>query len=209
MRYWLAVLLALSSSLSATVGRERIVGLPCEGCEAVFEGMPEQLNSRARIGQPDEQGEPMWVTGKVTDTQGKPAAGVVVYAYQTNSKGVYPTSNNNLGQAANRHGKLRGWVLTDAEGRYTFDTIRPAGYPDTDLPAHIHMHIIERSRCTYYIDDILFSDDPRLTPESIRRLPLGRGGNGIGQPLLSDGVWYITRDVVLGENVPGYRGCAS
>jgi protocatechuate 3,4-dioxygenase beta subunit len=30
-------------------GREPIVGGPCEGCEAVFEGVPEHLVSRARI----------------------------------------------------------------------------------------------------------------------------------------------------------------
>jgi protocatechuate 3,4-dioxygenase beta subunit len=208
MHYWLALLLALSSSLCASNARERVVGLPCEGCEAVFEGQPEHLSSRARIGQRDEQGDPMLVTGKVIDAQGRPAGGVVAYAYQTNSKGIYPTSDKNRGQAAHRHGTLRAWALTDAQGRYAFDTIRPAGYPGTDLPAHIHMHIIERGRCTYYIDDIMFSDDPRLTPERIRRLTLGRGGNGVGQPLLRDGVWYITRDVVLGKNVPDHKDCA-
>ena len=30
-------------------GREPVVGLPCEGCGAVFVGLPESLEARARI----------------------------------------------------------------------------------------------------------------------------------------------------------------
>ncbi|MEO8505508.1 MAG: hypothetical protein ABI609_16555 [Acidobacteriota bacterium] len=173
----------------------------------MFEGMPQQLHSRARIGQRNEPGIPMLVTGTVVDSQGKPRNGVVVYAYQTNNMGIYPTSDKTLGQAAHRHGLLRAWALTDAQGRYAFDTIRPAGYPNTDLPAHIHMHVLERGCSTYYIDDIMFKDDPRLTQDKIRKLTLGRGGNGIGLPRLHQGVWSITRDIELGKNIPGYAAC--
>ncbi len=209
LRCLMALLLALSAYLSVAHAQEPIVGLPCEGCEAVFDGMPQELSSRARIGQPDEPGEPMLVTGRVFDAQGRPAGGVVIYAYQTNSKGIYPTSKASLGRPSHRHGVLRAWALTNRQGRYAFDTIRPAGYPRTDLPAHIHMHVIERTRCTYYIDDIMFKDDPGLTQESVRKLTLGRSGSGIGRPILRDGIWYITRDIVLGENIPGYDNCGS
>jgi protocatechuate 3,4-dioxygenase beta subunit len=148
MRTLLVLLLVFASCPGMAEARERIVGLPCENCEAVFEGMPEKLVSRARIGQAAEPGAPMLISGRVTDARGQPAAGVVVYAYQTNAKGVYPTSKANLGRASHRHGLLRAWALTDAQGRYAFDTIRPAGYPGTDLPEHVHMHVIERGRCT-------------------------------------------------------------
>ena len=209
MRYLIPLLLAVSACSSVAQAQVPIVGLPCEGCEAVFDGIPEQLSSRARIGQPGELGEPMLVTGRVIDDQGKPAGGVLVYAYQTNSAGIYPTSDKSLGRASHRHGLLRGWALTNSQGRYSFDTIRPAGYPRTELPAHIHMHVIERARCTYYIDDIMFKDDPRLTDESVRKLALRRGGSGLARPLLHKGIWYIKRDIVLGENIPGYSGCGS
>ena len=104
-----------------------------------------------------------------------------------------------------RHGRLRGWAKTDEQGRYGFKTIRPGGYPDTDMPAHVHMHVIEVGRCTYYIDDIMFEDDPRLTAEKRRQLTAGRGGNGVVQPVRnSQGVWTVVRDIHLGENIPGY-----
>lgn len=188
-----------------SLGREPIVGLPCEGCEAVFAGMPVSLTSSARIASAGEAGEPMQIVGTVRDGDGRVASGVIVYAYHTNANGVYPTDDSQRGKAGFRHGRLRGWAKTDANGRYQFDTIRPAGYPSTDLPAHVHMHVLEPGRCTYYIDDILFEDDPRLTADMRRKLTLGRGGNGIAIPHQdADGVWLVTRDITLGERIPGY-----
>ena len=190
---------------SAGRPREPIVGLPCEGCEAVFEGLPETLSPRARIAPIGEQGQPMTIEGTVVDRQGRPRSGLIVYAYQTNAQGVYPTDDRFAGQAAFRHGRLRAWVQTDTNGRYTFDTIRPAGYPNTDLPQHVHMHVLEVGRCTYYIDDLMFEDDPRLTPAMLARLTSGRGGNGVARPRTTDaGVQLVTRDIVLGERIPGY-----
>ena len=184
---------------------EPIVGLPCEGCEAVFQGLPDTLQSRARIAPVDEPGQPMRIEGTVVDRRGRPVSGVIVYAYHTNAQGVYPTDERFRGQAAFRHGRLRAWVQTDERGRYTFDTIRPGGYPNTDLPEHVHMHVLEVGRCTYYIDDIMFEDDPRLTPAMLVRLTLGRGGSGVARPQRdAAGVQVVTRDIVLGERIPGY-----
>jgi protocatechuate 3,4-dioxygenase beta subunit len=220
MRYALILVLAFSACLDVTQAQEPIVGLPCEGCDAVFDGMPAQIPSRARIGNPDEPGEALLLQGKVIDAKGKPASGVVIYAYQTNSKGIYPTSasgsakrdrqtsTHSIARPAHRHGLLRAWASTDAQGRYAFQTIKPAGYPETDLPAHIHLHVLERGRCTYYIDDVMFKDDPRLTPEKIRALRLERGGSGIGLPMRNADGWQITRDIELGKNIPGYSGCS-
>ena len=182
-----------------------IIGLPCEGCEAVFEGQPEALEWQARIAPENELGEALRITGTVRDLAGRPAPNIIVYAYHTDAQGRYPTDDRFQGLAAARHGRLRGWARTDASGHYQFDTIRPAGYPGTDLPAHVHMHIIEPGRCTYYIDDVMFDDDPRLTAAQVAQLTLGRGGNGVVTPTLdSAGTWQVTRDIVLGQVIPGY-----
>lgn len=191
---------------ATTLPRVPIVGLPCEGCEAVFEGLPATLTSHSRIARPDEPGQAMRIVGTVFDTDGHPAPGVIVYAYHTNSLGIYPRSGHPQGPAGDRHGLLRGWVKTDEDGQYRFDTIRPAGYPDTDLPAHVHMHVIEVGRCTYYIDDILFEDDPRLTAEKRGQLVRGRAGSGLVLPQEDgDGTLIVTRNIALGLNIPGYQ----
>jgi protocatechuate 3,4-dioxygenase beta subunit len=187
---------------SAPRAQEPVAG-PCEGCEAVFNGMPATLSSRARIAPAAEWGEPLTITGKVYGPDGAPRGGVVVYAYQTNAGGVYPPADG-----SHRHGLLRGWVVSDASGAYAFDTIRPGSYPGRTDPAHVHMHVIERGCTTYYIDDIVFTDDPRLTVEHERQMSRGRGGKGVATPTRTSGRWSVVRDIHLGMNIPDYPQCA-
>ena len=183
-------------------GNERIVGLPCDGCENVFDGVPTSLTSMARIAPADEPGELLRLRGRILNSEGTAAPGVVVYAYQTNHAGIYART-----AGLNSPLKLRGWAISDEDGSYAFDTIRPGSYPGRDDPAHIHMHIIEVGRCTYYIDDVKFRDDPRLTGAREKTRP--RGGSGVTDPKRdAQGRWQVTRDIYLGRNVPGYEGCA-
>lgn len=190
---------------SGAAAREPILG-DCEGCEAVFEGLPAEPASRSRLAPPQEPGAPMIIDGVVRDARGRVVPGVIVYAYHTNQAGVYPRARDvALHSAAARHGRLRGWARTDERGRYQFTTIRPGGYPGTDIPEHVHLHVIEPGRCTYYIDDVLFDDDPRLTARHRRQLLTGRGGNGLAKPVRDpEGRWRVTRDIILGAGVPDY-----
>jgi protocatechuate 3,4-dioxygenase beta subunit len=188
------LLLALAFAAEA---REPVVGLPCDGCEVAFEGMPAALAGEARIAPAGEPGEPMVIDGVVRDAAGTPQPGIVVYAYQTDAAGIYPKS-------ATRHGALRGWARTGADGAYRFTTIRPGGYPGSGVVQHVHMHVIEPGRSTYYIDDLEFSDDPRQ--RDARQPPRARGGEGLATPGRdANGTWRVRRDIVLGRDVPGYR----
>lgn len=179
-----------------------VVGLPCDGCELAVVGMPDEPPNVARLAPPDEPGEPMRLTGTVTDAAGRPQAGIIVYAHQTDASGAYPPAS-----PRHRHGALRGWARTDAAGSYGFDTVRPGAYPGRDSPQHIHLHVIEPGCALYYIDDVLFRDDPLLTAEQLRRMDQGRGGSGVVMPVSQDGVWQVRRDIVLGAQVPDYPAC--
>lgn len=142
----------------------------------------------------------MRIEGTVRDLSGKPVGGIIVYAYHTDSRGLYPAAANEV-----RHGRLRGWARTDSSGFYRFETIRPAGYPNSTIPQHVHMHVIEPGRCTYYIDDIMFKDDVRLTSAIKKQFDYERGGNGFVMPARdSTGTWIAVRDIVLGKNINGY-----
>ena len=141
--------------------------------------------------------------GRVVDRGGRPKAGVIVYAYHTDHTGMYRPGPGLSGEAV-RHGRLRGWVASGPDGSYRFDTVRPAAYPGRDIPEHIHMHVIEPWRATYYIDDVMFEDDPKLTSAQRAKLVSGRGGGGVCRPRMLGGVWQARRDIVLGANVPGY-----
>lgn len=178
-----------------------VVGGPCDRCEHVFEGMPEDLSSTAVVAAPDA-GEPLHLRMQVLDPGGIPASGVVVYAYQTDAGGIYPGRSV---QAP--HGTLRGWARSDDRGFVAFETIRPGSYPDSRVAQHIHLHVIEPGRCTYFISDVNFADDPLLSPLARRRADRARGGDGVVEPRLEDGVWEAERSIHLGRNVPGYAEC--
>jgi protocatechuate 3,4-dioxygenase beta subunit len=178
----------------------------CDGCEAAYDGRPLHLTSQARLGSKDEPGERMRLHGVVYGVDGKPAEGIQIYAHQTDQSGNYPPLAG-VGVVASRHGRLRGWTVSDSEGRFRLDTVRPGGYPDSSLPQHIHLQVIEAGRCTYYLDDVEFADDPRRASQPDRAAP--RGGSGLTQPARSaDGVWEVRREIHLGRNLPEYERCA-
>lgn len=190
---------------AAIRGREPIIGGPCEGCEGVFEGLPATLSAVSRLAPPGEPGQPMIIDGLVRDPHGVPARGIIVYAYQTDANGIYRPLENAPGDAARRHGQLRGWAMTDSLGHYRFITIRPGHYPQRNAPQHVHMHVIEPGCCTYYIASIHFDDDPLLSDAARRSEGAGRGGGGLTHPTRgADGVWHARRHVQLGAGVPGY-----
>lgn len=189
-------------------GNEVVVGLPCEGCEGAFQGLPTRLAAWTTLSPPSEPGDPLLISGVVKNSTGVPQPGVVIYAYQTNKIGKYPTDPRLSGAAA-LHGRLRGWVQTDSAGTYSFNTIRPGGYPGEDIPQHIHLHVIEPSRCTYYVGDVLFNDDPRLTAALRYKARNAYGGSGIVKVEGNkNSGWRVIRNITLGLNVPGYRTCS-
>ena len=100
---------------------------------------------------------------------------------------------------------MRGWVKSNQRGEYKFTSIRPAHYPNSRGPAHIHAIVKEPDKNEYYIDEYLFDDDPAVTREPRPRVE-NRGGSGIIHLARnSDGTWVGRRDIVLGLNIPNYR----
>ena len=182
---------------------DRIVGGSCEDCELIFEGMPSELKSRVALASFDEPGEKLTITGTVYRLNSKtPASGVILYLYHTDAKGKYSVAADQ--QLGKMHGHLRGWIKTDSLGNYSFTTVRPASYPNSKAPQHIHPLIKERGYSVYWIDEYLFDDDPLLTPAERARQEK-RGGSGIIR-LTKDlqGHWVGRRDIVLGLNIPNY-----
>lgn len=116
----------------------------------------------------DEPGVPLVVRGRVFAPDGEtPVAGVVIYLYQTGADGRYAP----FGVGTPR---LRGWVRTDAEGRYEVRTIRPGSYPGRSTPAHVHAALWGAGFPPQWGGDVLFADDPLLGAEE-RRASEGAG----------------------------------
>jgi protocatechuate 3,4-dioxygenase beta subunit len=122
--------------------------------------------SRTTIVTPKELGESLVVTGGVVDGDGRPVKQAVMYLYQTSAKGWYSDRAAHISahEGDRKYARLFGYLKTDAEGRFELRTIRPGGYPDSDLPAHIHVEI-ERvdKKAGNFTTEVQFDDDPRLT----------------------------------------------
>ena len=62
----------------------------------------------------------MIISGTVFQTDGKtPAPNTLIYLYHTDMYGIYGRGSEH------KHGRFRGWMLTDAKGKYEFRSIRP------------------------------------------------------------------------------------
>lgn len=157
-----------------------------------FPGRAEDLPARVEIAGAREPGERMAISGRCLNWQdGKPAAGVIIYAYHTDRTGLYDG-----GPKGTRHARLRGWMRTGADGAYAFTSIKPAPYPDRTLPAHIHFIVLEPGRKPYWIDDIVFDGEYRVDA-AYRAKAENRGGDGIIALKKTGNVWTGARDITL------------
>lgn len=129
----------------------------------------------------EEPGRKIRVSCMVTGKDGKPLADALVYLYQTDAKGWYSASSPHVGGSEGdmRQARLFGYVKTDSSGRFELHTVKPAGYPQSDLPAHIHVHI-RASGHAPFVNEFLFDDDERLQG-SIREQAI-RNGFFISKP---------------------------
>lgn len=190
--------------------RQQPVGGAFENREFIYQGMPEEISPADTSPGWAQQGQKMLITGVVYRQDGQtPAPGVILYYYHTNTEGSYvhkPEEKqsmppNGYGQT---HGYIRGWVRTDAAGRYSVYTVRPGIYPSRDEPAHIHVAIKEPGDINeYYIDDFVFDGDELLTSDRRKRMK-NRGGSGILSVFMKDDLYIGERDIILGLNIPGY-----
>ena len=179
------------------------VGGPCEGCEALYEYGDHFLNEVDTLPHFNRTQSPLILSGTVFMPDGEtPAPNVIIYAYHTNEEGIYITRDDSEGWER-RHGYLRGWVKTGPDGKFKFYTNRPGAYPARNNPEHIHLTVKEPGMTPYYIDAVHFLDDPLLT-EAEKSGMKSRGGSGLVAPESIRGTWIITRNILLGKNIPGY-----
>jgi protocatechuate 3,4-dioxygenase beta subunit len=152
-----AALLILSSSLQAVT-----FPLPFAGQREAPSGAP----ASAAMTPAGEPGPALHVSGVVVDAQGRPVADASLYAYQTDAEGYYgvkPASDS-------RNPRLKVLLRSDAQGRWSFTTIRPGSYPNSRAPGHIHFEVTATGFAAK-IFEIVFEGDPLVTA-AMRQNPM-------------------------------------
>lgn len=111
----------------------------------------------------NEPGKKIVVTVTLKTRDGKPIPNALVYLYQTDARGWYAADAPHVlsYEGDMRHARIFGYTKTDKNGHFELHTVKPSGYPQSDLPAHIHIHVTAEGYRSY-ITELLFDDDERL-----------------------------------------------
>jgi protocatechuate 3,4-dioxygenase beta subunit len=110
-------------------------------------------------------GERIIVTGRVLDGDGNPIRDTLIEIWQANSAGRYLHLVDDHPAPLDPNFSGAGRTLTDAQGRYTFVTVKPGSYPwrnhdNAWRPAHIHFSVFGPAFATRLVGQMYFPGDP-------------------------------------------------
>ncbi len=165
----------------------------------------EDAPSKVVVAGKDEPGDRLIVTGRTLDGN-RVVAGVSLFVFHTDAKGVYATGMDN--DRGEFHPRLHGALRTDASGRYQYETIRPGSY--NGGPEHVHYIVTARGYKPLLLA-LQFDDDPivigirkagkpLLAPTAFRDGPCkSRPDCVLTQPVRRDaqGVLHVVRDIQM------------
>lgn len=148
---------AVSQELLNTFGN---VPLNYKKRSPIYDYSELQLNPTDTI--PDFETKPnklkisgtIFLSDKIT-----PAKDVLLYIYQPDEDGNYVMKKDGRQKRYVYH---RGWIKTDADGRYTFYTFMPGKFQRTKELKQIHRIIKEPGKPEYELNPFFFNDDPLI-----------------------------------------------
>lgn len=121
--------------------------------------------TRQHRGEP--LGERIFVSGRVLDEDGRPAAHTLVEIWQANAAGRYLHKVDQHNAPLDPNFTGCGHTITDENGNYRFISIRPGAYPwknhaNAWRPAHIHFSVFGPAFATRLVTQMYFPGDPLL-----------------------------------------------
>jgi protocatechuate 3,4-dioxygenase beta subunit len=117
-------------------------------------------------------GQRIIVSGQVRDSDGRTVPHTLVEIWQANAAGRYAHAADSWPAPLDPNFTGGGRVVTDAEGRYSFTTVRPGAYPwgnhpNAWRPAHIHLSLFGRAFTQRLVTQMYFPDDPLIAHDPI------------------------------------------
>ncbi len=141
---------------------------PFFGSEVAMKGSIDLTHQHS--GEP--LGERIIVCGRVRDENDRPVPHTLIEIWQANAAGRYLHTVDQHNAPLDPNFTGCGRLLTDAEGRYRFVTIRPGEYPwrnhyNAWRPAHIHFSLFGPAFATRLVTQMYFPGDPLLAHDPI------------------------------------------
>src|ERR1700738_3291699 len=120
----------------------------------------------------DAVGQRIMMTGLVLDGEGRPVSNTMIEIWQANAGGGYRHKMGQPHSPLDPHFNGYGRVMTDAEGRYRFKTVKPGPYPwenhyNAWRPSHIHFSLFGPAFATRLVTQMYFPGDPLLPYDPI------------------------------------------
>lgn len=117
-------------------------------------------------------GQRIIVSGQVRDSDGRAVPHTLVEIWQANAAGRYAHAADSWPAPLDPNFTGGGRVVTDADGRYSFTTVRPGAYPwgnhhNAWRPAHIHLSLFGRAFTQRLVTQMYFPDDPLFDQDPI------------------------------------------
>ncbi len=148
---WRTAIAALAATPAQTAGPFRPEPLPLERDADL---------TLVKGAKAPAEGHIIQVAGRVLDVDGKPIRGAVIEIWQANTHGRYahPRDVNPAPLDPNFQGYAR--LITDADGRYRFKTIKPGAYPMNPMnPVAVrtpHIHFDVAGKRTHLVTQMYF-----------------------------------------------------
>lgn len=161
----------------------------------IYDYSEKKLNNVDTIPDFEAKSQKLKITGTIYESDGvTPAKNVLLFIHHTDENGNFELKRQNK----KRYVHHRGWVKTDADGKYTFYTFVPGNYMYSNELKQILPIVKEPNKPEYKIETFLFDDDPLLTGKCRTKVE-ETNPNRILKLNKKEGLFEATRDIVLGQ----------
>lgn len=155
-----------------------------------------QLSNTDTIPGFETKSNKLKITGTIFESDGvTPANDVILYIDQADENGDFDLRYNN----EKRFVYHRGWIKTDADGKYTFYTFIPGNDRRYNQMQQLFPIVKEPSKEEYEIASFLFDEDPYLSKTCRKRMAKKGDPTRILKPTLVDGMQVVQKDIILGS----------
>lgn len=127
---------------------------------AIYDYSEDEISNTAIIPDFETKENKLKITGTIFLADGvTPAKDVILYVFQADEDGDYELKRDEYRKRYVHH---RGWIKTDADGRYTIYTFMPGKFVRVKELKQIHRVIKEPGKSEYEISSFFFNDDPLI-----------------------------------------------